>query len=95
MIDYKCGILKKIRYFPFAASNLDIKEGLPMVIQPTMSPQAIVDVWDNTRAVFKAYDVLLSDRQLTELVEPVTLPLLLRDLNEMVGSTPATCTGGG
>ncbi|WP_070119629.1 hypothetical protein [Bacillus marinisedimentorum] len=66
-----------------------------MVIQPTMSPQAIVDVWDNTRAVFKAYDVLLSDRQLTELVEPVTLPLLLRDLNEMVGSTPATCTGGG
>ncbi len=66
-----------------------------MVIQSNMSPQSIVGVWDNTRAVFKDYHVPLNDRQLKELVESGTLSALLRELNETVGSSADTCVGGG
>ncbi len=66
-----------------------------MVIQSNMSPEAIVDVWESSVEIFKKYKVPLSKQSLETLVENERLPLLLQDLNNIVGSSPATCIEGG
>ncbi|ALC91361.1 hypothetical protein AM500_17320 [Bacillus sp. FJAT-18017] len=66
-----------------------------MVIQATMSPHAIAEVWGNTAELFKKHNILLSKLTLEELTEGEQLTLLLEELNSAVGSSDATCIVGG
>ncbi|SEN79821.1 hypothetical protein SAMN05192533_12124 [Mesobacillus persicus] len=66
-----------------------------MVIQSNMTPEAIVDVWSETEAVFIKYNVSLTKQPLNILVESNILPSLLQDLNSVVGSSNTTCIEGG
>lgn len=66
-----------------------------MVIQSNMSPIAIVEVWGETKLVFTKYKVPLIKQTLEKLVDIETLPLLLKELNSIVGSSNDTCIDGG
>ncbi|KAB7664155.1 hypothetical protein [Bacillus sp. B1-b2] len=66
-----------------------------MVIQANMSPQAIMEVWENTKEIFESYNVPFTRKTLQSLVHKDVLPRLLRDLNEKVGSSEITCIEGG
>lgn len=66
-----------------------------MVIQSNMSPSAIAEVWNETKAVFNKYNIPLTKHTLESLVEKELLPSLLQDLNAVVGSSSATCIEGG
>lgn len=66
-----------------------------MVIQPNMSPEAIVEVWGETADVFKKHHVPITKQSLETLVLNERLPPLLRELNSVVGSSTATCIEGG
>jgi hypothetical protein len=66
-----------------------------MVIQPNMSPKAIVAVWGNTATIFKKYKIPLTEKTLETLIEVNTLSILLKKLNDMVGSSTTTCIEGG
>lgn len=66
-----------------------------MVIQSNMSPEAIVDVWGNTADIFKKYKVPLTKQSLEILVENELLPILLQELNSIIGSSTVTCIEGG
>ena len=66
-----------------------------MVIQSIMSPEAIVAVWGETADVFKKFNVPLTKQSLEILVDNELLIILLRELNSVVGSSPATCIEGG
>ncbi|WHX41229.1 hypothetical protein QNH36_03440 [Mesobacillus sp. AQ2] len=66
-----------------------------MVIQSTMSPKAIVEVWGNTENTFKKYNVPISEKTLGTLVQESVLSALLSELNLVVGSSSATCIEGG
>lgn len=66
-----------------------------MVIQANMSPKAIVDVWVETKDVFKKYDIPISELALEALADENTLPELLMELNKAAGSSSMTCTAGG
>ncbi|AQQ52218.1 hypothetical protein [Planococcus lenghuensis] len=66
-----------------------------MVIQPNMSPAAIQEIWPETAGVFKAHGVPRVKEALETCVRPERLPSLLAELNTVVGSSAATCIGGG
>ncbi|WP_043931758.1 hypothetical protein [Bacillus sp. EB01] len=66
-----------------------------MVIQATMSPHAIAEIWENTADIFKKHKIPLSKLALKELLEGEQLTLLLEELNSAVGSSTATCIEGG
>ncbi|MDV2581315.1 hypothetical protein [Alkalibacillus haloalkaliphilus] len=67
-----------------------------MVIQPSMSPSAIVEVWSETEEVFSQYNIPINNRHALEtLVKTEFLPSLLQELNSIVGSSNATCIEGG
>lgn len=66
-----------------------------MVIQSNMSPKAIVEVWENTAVVFKKYHVPITEKTLESLIENDILDTLLKELNNTVGSSTATCIEGG
>lgn len=66
-----------------------------MVIQSNMSPEAIIQIWENTLDKFKKYNVPISKKTLEELVNVSVLPALLSELNSAVGSSNETCTEGG
>lgn len=66
-----------------------------MVIQSNMSPESIVDVWGDTGDVLKKYNVPITNKSLETLIESELLPLLLQELNSIVGSSTATCIEGG
>jgi hypothetical protein len=66
-----------------------------MVIQSNMSSKAIVEVWENTVDTFIKYNVTISEKTLDTLVHDSILPALLSELNFVVGSSSATCIGGG
>ncbi|PTL39062.1 hypothetical protein [Alkalicoccus saliphilus] len=66
-----------------------------MVIQGNMSPRAIVEVWEETRLIFKRNLIPLSDKPLEILIEPDDLPSLLIELNDLIGSSSVTCIDGG
>ncbi|GGB66473.1 hypothetical protein GCM10007199_35950 [Fictibacillus barbaricus] len=67
-----------------------------MVIQPNMTPQAIVSIWTETRKVFEKYRLPVTDNSLYSLVpNDISLQLLLTELNNCIGSTYNTCVEGG
>ncbi|TFB19523.1 hypothetical protein E3U55_10180 [Filobacillus milosensis] len=66
-----------------------------MVIQPNMSPRAIVKVWEETRFIFDAYQVPLTEQPLEQLLSDTELEPLLKRLNNHVNSSSMTCTEGG
>lgn len=65
-----------------------------MVIQSNMTPKAITKVWGETLAVFRRYNVPITEKTLQELVDDNLLPLLV-ELNNVVGSSNETCIDGG
>jgi hypothetical protein len=66
-----------------------------MVIQSKMSPKAIVEVWEKTESVFRKYNISLSTKTLDALVTDDVLTSILKDLNDIVGSSSITCIEGG
>ncbi|MDP4086477.1 MAG: hypothetical protein Q8934_17980 [Bacillota bacterium] len=66
-----------------------------MVIQPTMSSKAIIDVWNSTNEVFSKYGVPISAATLESTVETKVLYKLLLELNNFIGSSSTTCIEGG
>lgn len=66
-----------------------------MVIQSNMSSKAIIEIWGTTLDVFKKFNVPIAGDSLKALVDEDTLPELLKELNQTIGSSSATCTEGG
>lgn len=66
-----------------------------MVIQSNMSPESIVDVWGDTAVAFKKFNIPITKQSLETLVQKEILPKLLKELNDIVGSSTATCIEGG
>lgn len=66
-----------------------------MVIQSNMSPNAIVEVWAETKDVFNKHNIPLTKQTLETLVEKELLSSILQELNSTVGSSTATCIEGG
>lgn len=66
-----------------------------MVIQSNMSPKAIVKVWGSTADVFKKYDIPLTDQPLEKMIEAEKIFILLKKLNDLIGSSKSTCIKGG
>lgn len=66
-----------------------------MVIQPNMSPKAITEIWSNATVVLNKFKVPISDKPLETVVESQVLDSLLKELNNIVGSSSATCIEGG
>jgi len=62
------------------------KRGDCMVIHQNMSPKAVIEIWGNTLDVFKNYSVPISGNPLNSLVHEETLPQLLEELNQTIGS---------
>jgi hypothetical protein len=66
-----------------------------MVIQSNMTSKAITEVWEDTAQVFQKYEVPITNNELKELVSDNSLQVLLTELNNVVGSSNATCIEGG
>lgn len=66
-----------------------------MVIQANMPVKAIVEVWEDTRAVFEKYNVPISSNPLEAIFTEKDLNQLLFELNAAVGSSIETCVEGG
>ncbi len=66
-----------------------------MVIQANMTSKAITEVWEDTFQVFQKYNVPIANETLQVLVTDNTLQVLLTELNNVVGSSTATCIEGG
>ncbi|QCJ41255.1 hypothetical protein FAY30_04725 [Bacillus sp. S3] len=66
-----------------------------MVIQSNMTSKAISDVWEDTVQVFQNYHVPITEKTLLVLVNDTILQVLLAELNNVVGSSNATCIEGG
>lgn len=66
-----------------------------LVIQPNMSPDAIVSTWDSTKKIFKEFDIAITENAMESYVKKDILPQLLKILNEEVGSSALTCIEGG
>lgn len=66
-----------------------------MIIQPNMSPKAIVEVWEDTLTIFQNHNIPLTEKSLETFIEADTLNVLLIELNDIVGSSTATCVEGG
>ncbi|MEH7547727.1 MULTISPECIES: hypothetical protein [Bacillaceae] len=66
-----------------------------MVIQSKMTSKAITEVWEDTVAIFLKYNVPITDKALQVLVTEHALHVLLPELNNLVGSSNATCIEGG
>lgn len=66
-----------------------------MVIQANMSPQAIVEVWEETRPFFSENNIPLTNQSLETYIKSEELSPLLIELNEQIGSSSSTCTKGG
>jgi hypothetical protein len=60
-----------------------------------MSPEAIVEVWDFTAAIFQKYKIPHTKKPLEALVKKEQLNPLLQELNSAVGSSSTTCIEGG
>jgi hypothetical protein len=66
-----------------------------MVIQSNMTSKAITQVWEDTVEVFLKYNVPITEKALHVLVNNNILQVLLTELNNVVGSSNATCIEGG
>jgi hypothetical protein len=65
-----------------------------MVIQSNMTSKAITEVWEETVEVFQKYNVPITEKTLQVLVKDNILKILT-ELNNVVGSSNATCIEGG
>jgi hypothetical protein len=65
-----------------------------MVIQSYMSPRGIVIVWEVTADILKN-NIPLIKQTLAKMVEVEQLTLLLKKINNAVGSSALTCIEGG
>jgi hypothetical protein len=74
---------------------MEIEGGCSMVIQSTMSPKAIIEVWEEALEVFQRYNVPIMEEPLQVLVDNHFLQLIVTELNRVVGSSSATCVEGG
>lgn len=66
-----------------------------MVIQSNMTSKAITEVWEDALEVFLKYNVPITEKTLQILVKENILQFLLSELNNVVGSSNATCIEGG
>jgi hypothetical protein len=67
-----------------------------LVIQPNMTPKAIITIWKETEPVFKEYHLPITDEALESVVEDENvLTAILNALNKSIGSNNTTCIGGG
>lgn len=67
-----------------------------MVIQPNMTPQAIVSIWTETTIVFELNGLSVTDNSLSSIIQDdARLHSLLTELNKCIGSTYNTCIEGG
>ncbi|WP_342430287.1 hypothetical protein [Neobacillus sp. FSL H8-0543] len=66
-----------------------------MVIQPNMSSKSIIEIWENTIDVFQKHNISISEVALEKVVERNILNSLIKKLNDIVGSSSATCIEGG
>ncbi len=72
-----------------------LKGVFEMVIQPNMSPKAIVEIWEVTATIFSKHNVPLTERPMETFIAAESLANLLIELNNIVGSTTTTCIEGG
>jgi hypothetical protein len=89
------GLLVAVVFISFTSINTIIRRMLQLVIQSTMSPKAIIEVWEVTVDIFKKYNIPIIKQSLETLVRNQHLPLLLQELNYAVGSSSETCIEGG
>ncbi|CAM3823144.1 MULTISPECIES: hypothetical protein [Mesobacillus] len=66
-----------------------------MVIQPNMSSKSIIEIWENSVVVFQKYNISISAVPLEKVVDGNRLNTLLKELNNFLGSSSATCVEGG
>ncbi|MFB4165320.1 hypothetical protein ACE1TI_16295 [Alteribacillus sp. JSM 102045] len=67
-----------------------------MIIQENMHISEIVKVWPETIKIFEDYHIPVdSNRKLEDLVDRVKVRDVLSDLNQLLGSSQATCIEGG
>lgn len=66
-----------------------------MVIQSNMSPKAIISVWKETSQIFIKYNISINDLTLEEAVNAERLERLIKELNQVIGSSETTCVEGG
>ncbi|WP_028782437.1 hypothetical protein [Thalassobacillus devorans] len=66
-----------------------------MVIQSNMSPEAVVNVWADTRTIFEKFQVPIQTKTMQDTVDSEKLEDLLIELNLSIGSSAVTCTAGG
>jgi len=60
-----------------------------------MSSKSIIEIWENTVDVFKKHNITISEIPLEKVVEGNILDSLIMELNNIVGSSSATCVDGG
>jgi hypothetical protein len=60
-----------------------------------MTSKAIIEVWEDKVVVFQKYNVLITAKTLQVLVNDNILQLISTELNNVVGSSNATCIEGG
>jgi len=61
-----------------------------------MPVSGIVNSWDETKEVFKKYDIPInSNKALKEHLKGEELDLLITDINKTIGSSEVTCIEGG
>ncbi|HEY2420380.1 MAG TPA: hypothetical protein VGI04_03135 [Neobacillus sp.] len=66
-----------------------------MVIQSNMSSKEIVEVWKNTADIFHKYKIPITEEMLEDVAPAEIISILLRELNNFVGSSTVTCIAGG
>lgn len=67
-----------------------------VVITIEMPVSGIAHSWDETKEVFKKYDIPISTtKALKEHLQDEELNRLISDLNKTIGSTDVTCIEGG
>jgi hypothetical protein len=74
--------------------TMERKRGACMVIHSNMSSKAIIEIWGNTLDVLKNYSVPISGNPLNRLVHEETLPQLIEELNQTIGSPVSTAIEG-
>ncbi len=66
-----------------------------LVVQPNMTPSAIVEVWEKTLNVFTRHKVPIVNQPLETFMDNRQLISLLQELNFAVESSSTTCIEGG
>lgn len=67
-----------------------------MVITMEMPVSGIANSWDETKEVFKEYNIPVgSNKALKEHLQDEKLDLLIFDLNKAIGSSEFSCIEGG